>query len=293
MAYNYQNLVFKGGGVLGIAYAGAINVLEQNGILSQIQRVAGTSAGAITSALVALRYNAAEILSIVKATDFKSFEDKFDPLRIPTKYGLYQGDAFLQWMQTQITNKGLAATATFTDFHNAGMLDLNVFSTDLNIQNVKQFSLATSPSVPVAEAVRASMSIPLFFRAWQFSNNNPDDHIYVDGGMVYNYPIRAFDGGGAANPQTLGCFLTNLGTPPPPSNLGYNQLIDYVRTTFDTILNAQNINYFQDPEDDKRTVNINNLGISATNFALTQQQETDLYNSGVNAMTAFLKNASA
>ena len=49
-----KNLVFKGGGVLGIAYAGAIKVLEDKQILGQIERVAGTSAGAITAALVNL-----------------------------------------------------------------------------------------------------------------------------------------------------------------------------------------------------------------------------------------------
>lgn len=293
MAYNYQNLVFKGGGVLGIAYAGALTVLEQQGILPQIQRVAGTSAGAITAALVAMKYTATEIHNIVLNTNFKSFEDKFDPLRIPTKYGLYEGDAFLQWMQTQITNKGLPATATFTDFKNAGMMDLHVYSSDLNAQCVRPFSFADSPNVVVAEAVRASMSIPLFFRAWQFSNNNPDDHIYVDGGMVYNYPIRTFDTGSTPNPQTLGFFLTNMGTPPPPSDLGYGHLLQYVSATFDLIMNAQNVNYFQDPADESRTANIDNLGISATNFGLTSQQQTDLFNSGVKYTTAFLQKVNA
>jgi NTE family protein len=288
MAANFTNLVFKGGGVLGIAYAGAIQVLESQNILQQIKRVAGTSAGAITSALVALRYNATDIHNIVNATNFKSFEDHCDPLRVATKYGLYEGDAFLQWMQLQITNKGLAATATFADFQTAGMLDLHVFSSDLNAQAVKEFSFATSPNVPVAEAVRASMSIPLFFKAWQFSNNNPDNHLYVDGGMVYNYPIDTFDTGGIANPQTLGLFLTNLGSPPPASNLGYNHLVQYVSATFDLIMDAQNINILRDPEDEKRTINIDNLGISATNFGLTPQQETDLFNSGVKYTTAFL-----
>jgi NTE family protein len=288
MAANFTNLVFKGGGVLGIAYAGAIQVLESQNILQQIQRVAGTSAGAITSALVALRYNAADIHNIVNATNFKSFEDKCDPLRVATGYGLYAGDAFLQWMQLQITNKGLAATATFADFQKAGMLDLHVFSSDLNAQAVKEFSFATTPNVPVAEAVRASMSIPLFFKAWQFSNNNPDNHIYVDGGMVYNYPLDTFDIDNTANPQTLGLFLTNLGAPPAASDLGYDHLIKYVSATFDLIMDAQNINIMRDPEDQKRTINIDNLGISATNFGLTPQQETDLFNSGVKYTTAFL-----
>ena len=288
MATNYKNLVFKGGGVLGIAYAGALQVLQDQNILQQIQRVAGTSAGAITAALVALRYNANDIHNIVNATNFKSFEDKLDPLRVATKYGLYEGDAFLQWMQQRITTKGLAATATFADFQKAGMLDLHVFSSDLNSQAVKEFSFATSPNVPVAEAVRASMSIPLFFRAWQFSNNNPDNHIYVDGGMVYNYPIDVFDTDGVPNTETLGFFLTNLGPPTPPNTLGYDHLFQYVRETFDLIMDAQNINILHDPADEARTVDIDNLGISATNFDLSPQQETDLYNSGVKYTIAFL-----
>ncbi|MCA6361439.1 MAG: patatin-like phospholipase family protein [Bacteroidetes bacterium] len=287
MATNYENLVFKGGGVLGIAYAGALQVLEQQNILQNIQRVAGTSAGAITAALVSLRYTAAEIKSIVNATNFKSFEDGLNPLRVATKYGLYEGDAFLSWMQQRITGKGLAATATFADFKNAGMMDLHVFSTDLNLGTVREFSFATSPNVVVAEAVRASMSIPLFFRAWQFSNNNPDNHIYVDGGMVLNFPIRTFDTGTTPNPQTLGLFLTNL-TPQPPNTLGYDHLEQYVKITFDTILNAQNINFFNDPADLSRTMQIDNLGMSATDFGLTAQQQTALFNSGVAAATKFL-----
>jgi len=50
----FRNLVVEGGGVKGIAYAGAIGVLEDKEILPDIQRVAGTSAGATTAALLAL-----------------------------------------------------------------------------------------------------------------------------------------------------------------------------------------------------------------------------------------------
>ena len=49
----FRNLVFEGGGVKGIAYAGAIGVLERKGILKDIRRAGGASAGAITAALLA------------------------------------------------------------------------------------------------------------------------------------------------------------------------------------------------------------------------------------------------
>ncbi len=46
MTYNFRNLVFEGGGVNGIAYLGALEVLEERGILTDIERIGGTSAGA-------------------------------------------------------------------------------------------------------------------------------------------------------------------------------------------------------------------------------------------------------
>jgi len=44
MQYHFKNLIFEGGGVKGIAYVGAMEVLEQKAILKQIARVGGTSA---------------------------------------------------------------------------------------------------------------------------------------------------------------------------------------------------------------------------------------------------------
>ncbi len=286
-----ENLVFKGGGVLGIAYAGAIEVLSEKGILQQTKRVAGTSAGAITAALVALNYTSTEITQIVNATDFKSFKDGStigDTLHFMHNYGFYKGQAFLQWMQERLTDKGFAATATFQDLANNGCKELHVFASDVNTKSVREFSMEITPNVPVAEAVRASMSIPLFFEAWQFSNNNPDNHIYVDGGMMYNYPITVFDTGDVPNPQTLGLFLANLGPAPAPDNLTKGEFFHYVRNTMDSILDAQVVNFERDPEEKKRSIIIDNLGISATDFDLTNDQKTQLYNSGMKYATQYL-----
>jgi NTE family protein len=291
MNSSITNLVFKGGGVLGIAYAGAIEVLEQQGVLQNIQRVAGTSAGAITAALVSLRYTSAEITNIVNQTDFKSFEDGnilVDALHTLNTYGFYKGDAFLNWMKTQIKNKGIDPNATFSDFANKGCRELHVFATDLNMQGLKEFSAETTPNVIVAEAVRASMSIPLFFEAWTFPNNNPDNHIYVDGGVLFNYPLTIFDSENVPNPQTLGLFLSNLNANVPASDLQTGEFVKYIGSLVQTLLEAQVINFEHDPEEEKRSIVIDNLGISATNFKLTDDQKTSLYNSGKQYSTAFL-----
>ncbi len=75
MSYQFKNLVFEGGGVKGIAYVGAMQVLEEKGILPDIQRVGGTSAGAINATLVALGFTNTEQRSILKKLDFNDFMD--------------------------------------------------------------------------------------------------------------------------------------------------------------------------------------------------------------------------
>ena len=279
---NIENLVFKGGGVLGIAYAGAIEILEQMGVLKLIKRVAGTSAGAITACLISLKCTSAEILEIVNSTDFKSFEDHENVLRVATKYGLYKGDAFLDWLKPLLVKKGLKADATFADMNQAGFLDLHVFATCMNRQGVKRltrFSFADTPNVIVAEAVRASMSIPLFFDAWKFTNSIPDNHLYIDGGMLYNFPLTTFDTYGD-NKQTLGFFLNNISGQDAVNDLDYNHLIQYTRTLLDILEDSQNVNFETDSEEMSRSVIIDNLGISSTNFSLTDENKKALYESG-------------
>lgn len=283
-----KNLVFKGGGVLGIAYAGAIKELELRGVTANIEKVAGTSAGSIVACLLALKYKASEIELIVKTTDFKKFEDgnSLSVLGIVNKFGIHPGDNFLNWIKDKIKLKGLSENATFADFASAGFLDLHVFATDLNVQALKKFSASETPNTRVCEAIRASMSIPLFFQAFKFSNNVPDSHIYVDGGCIYNYPLTCFDIGGC-NSETLGLFLGDLNNARKDNGLSYGHLCEFIKCLAPTVLDSQNIDLQNDAEDLNRTIMIDSLGISATNFGLTNDEAQKLSQSGQAAVILY------
>lgn len=71
----YRNLVFEGGGVKGIAYVGALGELESRGLLDDVERVAGTSAGSIVATLLALDYSVSEMWEILWSLDFRDFLD--------------------------------------------------------------------------------------------------------------------------------------------------------------------------------------------------------------------------
>lgn len=92
--HQYVNLVQKGGGVLGIALVGYTYVLEQVGV--RFLRMAGTSAGAINTAL---------ITSIGKKQDAKSSK-LLQYLCDLDFFSLVDGDKLVQWLiKTFITHK--------------------------------------------------------------------------------------------------------------------------------------------------------------------------------------------
>ncbi|HEU64225.1 MAG: hypothetical protein KR126chlam4_00258 [Candidatus Anoxychlamydiales bacterium] len=72
-----ENLVLEGGGAKGIAYIGALKELESLNALTNLKRVAGTSAGAIIATFIALGYNINEIQAILFETDLSQFLDYY------------------------------------------------------------------------------------------------------------------------------------------------------------------------------------------------------------------------
>ncbi len=195
MTTQFRNLIFEGGGVKGIAYIGAMQILEQRGLLKDIKRVGGTSAGAINALLFALGYTIAEQREILGSTDFRRFmDDSFgvirDIRRLAREFGWHKGDFFTGWIGGLIRKKLGRETSTFRDLEKAGLPGLYMTGTNLSTGYSEIFSVERQPDMPLASAVRISMSIPLFFAAMRYNKNND---VYVDGGCMLNYPIKLFD----------------------------------------------------------------------------------------------------
>ncbi|HYO64070.1 MAG TPA: patatin-like phospholipase family protein [Pyrinomonadaceae bacterium] len=301
--YPYRNLVFEGGGVKGVAYGGALEVLETSGITPQIVNVAGTSAGAITATLVSLKYTAAEVVQIMMGLDFATLEDGSDIGgldRLIKNYGWFKGDAFLNLMEQYIAAKteGKNGRATFRDFQAQNFKSLRVFSTNLTEQRLEEFSFEKTPDVAVADAVRMSMSIPFFFEAVRRAGGD----VYCDGGVLDNYPIETFDtsyvedsGAGRTmlvrtpNPATLGFHLGTLKQQP----IQINHFTRFALSVFDALLDIQDILLKASPGDELRTVFINTLGIKTTDFHITDEQKWALIAQGRIATANYLSSRGA
>ncbi len=195
MTVQFRNLVFEGGGVKGLAYVGAMQVLDQRGLLRDIDRVGGASAGAINALIYALGYDIPTQRELLDSTDFKDFMDNSfgylrDFKRLWLEFGWNKGDFFKEWTGRLVKERLGNAEATFQDLKNAGHPDLYVIGTNLSTGYSEVFCIERTPDMPLVTALRISMSIPLFFRAERLGKKND---VYVDGGVMMNYPVKLFD----------------------------------------------------------------------------------------------------
>ena len=197
MTYLFKNLVFEGGGVKGIGFVGALQVLEDKHILENIKRFGGTSAGAITALILGLGYTISELEDILSVLDLRKFKDDTigpirDIVRLSHGYGWYKGEHFESWIEDIVAEKTGDRNSTFKDIHERmesdNFREIYFQGTNVSTHLVETFSSEKSPDMSIAKAVRISMSIPFFFEAVKWKSN-----IYVDGGVLDNYPIRLFD----------------------------------------------------------------------------------------------------
>ena len=152
----YRNLVFKGGGVRGIAYLGALDVLDEYRIVDNIERVAGTSAGAITAAILSMQLSVADSKDIFNTLDLDKipqrstkpprrflpgFPDEENYLRFLNKYGWYSSNYFYQWLQEIIADQCDGnGRATFVEFRERDFRDLHIVATNISRQCAEVFS---------------------------------------------------------------------------------------------------------------------------------------------------------
>jgi len=320
--YPFKNLVFEGGGVKGIAYVGALTILEEKGILPQITRVGGTSAGAINAVLLGVGYTRDEMQQILLDLNFKNFLDDDwgvvrDTGRLLSEYGWYKGDFFHEWIGSLIERKAGNANATFNDVQGQpGFHDMYFMGTNLSTRFSEVFSFEHTPRMRIADAVRISMSIPLFFASVQ----SPRGDRYVDGGVLDNYPIKLFDRekyiapadqsqhstrpayyeaenkrflaarpGGSPyvyNKETLGFRLDSKeeiavfrdGAEPQATKI--DDFFDYAWALIATILDSQSSQHLHS-DDWQRTVYIDTLGVGTTDFDLDEEKKLELIESGI------------
>jgi NTE family protein len=308
------DLVLGGGGVLGIGHVGAVAVLEERGI--RVERVAGTSAGAIVGALVAAGMPAARLRELVGTLDYRRALDKSPldrvpligpPLSVLLQNGYAEGDFIAGVIERELAALGVS---TFGDLRRDDPRGdarpehrwrLTVMAADVTRgqllrlpQDYARYGLDPDAQ-RVVDAVRASISVPYLFEPFTLRHDGGES-LLVDGGIITNYPIDTFDrtDGRPARWPTTGVTLIpqlpagNARLLPQLAALRVVPSYRFLESLIITTIVGRDQGYLAQPWVRERSIEVDALGVSPFDFDIGAAEVDALYESGRRAATEFL-----
>lgn len=156
-------LALGSGGARGFAHIGVLHVLEQEKI--PIHMIAGSSMGALIAAFYGAGHSIDTMLKIAHSFQRKFFID----VTMPPKLGFIAGNRIKEFIRLFTHNKMIEELKP----------EISIVAT-----NIKNGEKVVFNSGPVAEAVRASISIPGIFVPEII-----DGKMLVDGGVADRVPV--------------------------------------------------------------------------------------------------------
>ncbi len=310
------DLVLEGGGVKGIALTGALWAFDDEHWT--FPRIAGTSAGAMVGAVLAALQKAGEPLSqvveLAKTLDYRRFRDRgfpgkwlgplgvvTDPFAVVLEQGAYEGDYLHDWMRGVLADLGVHTFGDLRrddpdgDGHVHHEYSLVVTASDISRKRLAQLpwdyaEYGLDPDEQsVADAVRASASIPYFFEPVTLAGTKGSSTL-VDGGLLSNYPISTFDRLDELPPRwaTIGIRLDSLGigAEPPPEPV--RNVVSMGIALIETAIEANQAEHVLEPCNIARSVYIDTRGIGAVDFSISEAEQRLLIERGHAAASEFL-----
>jgi NTE family protein len=187
-------LVLSGGGAKGFAHIGVLKVLEQAGV--KIDYIGGTSIGGVVGGLYASGYNATQIDSIFKDTDFNNLITDFIPRSSKNFYEKRNDELYALSLPVNKFKVGIPVALS------KGVYNFNLLSRlTNNVRHVRDFNKLPIPFLCIAtdietgeQVVLDKGNLPLALLASSafpslFSPVEIDGKLLVDGGVSNNYPI--------------------------------------------------------------------------------------------------------
>lgn len=261
----------------GVAHVGVLQKLHDEQLAGSINTIIGSSAGAIVGALYAIGMEPTTIFDAFLKVD-RSRIFRFDNIdSFLTDFGLDDGEFFMAHLADLYLAQGVDPRVTFQEVQRQFKKRLIVTGTNTSAHRPEYFSVETTPTMRVLDAVRISMSIPLLFTAVRRHNG-----LFVDGGIRDNYPIDYclldFTARYPLAPTlfgVLGCSLDSMlpKTTPDLESFIFNIFASTVKRS----------------SDEDHTVSVFLDSLSSVDFDATETQLRDAFDNGYQATATHLK----
>lgn len=200
-----RRIALCGGGILGIAHAGFLKAMEEEGMLGHVREYIGISAGALTALFLTLGYTVKQVEEIATNFQFNTLRN-ISPeniLNFPLTFGLDRGELLESFVVSILHQKGFPPDTTFEELHAKCPIHLRCFATELQTCRLRQFSTTSTPKVSIRFALRASMSLPFVYTPVQ----EPSGALLIDGGILINLPLVFMTSAEVA--ETMCIFFTH------------------------------------------------------------------------------------
>jgi NTE family protein len=179
-------IYFSGGGICAMAHVGALIELSKHVPHHAIKEWMGVSAGSLVAMCLCVGFTLEELLEFCVRFDFTHIKEMDSVPGWILHFGMDTGERLHRLIQACLHVKGLSSTYTFQECLTQFGLSLRVVATDLNDAAPVIFSPTTTPDYCIADAVRASMSVPYYFQPFICPESG---HYLVDGGVISNHPL--------------------------------------------------------------------------------------------------------
>jgi predicted acylesterase/phospholipase RssA len=287
----YDYLVLSGGGVRGITLVGALDVLHDHHALDDVHTFIGSSIGALVVVLICIGYSPPEFYKIFRDLDFSEMRN-LKVWNIVDKYGLDSGERIIEYLKTLFRAKDIPTNITFKKLYEKTGKRLIITATCVNNHEVEYWDYETNPDMKITDAVRITMSMPFYFTAPRYKGN-----VYVDGGLLDNFPLEALERYLKPNEHVIGIKLKHsheVGRNKVKINnfeefgihLLYTMMDDSNRLRREMFEMKRQL-HLTDSRVDQ--IEIVTEGIASLNFSLTDDDKTKLYNTGRYEMARWLE----
>ena len=184
-------VALSGGGIRGVAHAGALKAFEENGI--KIDTIGGTSSGSLVAVLYAMGYTPyyiymlfkryAQELVAIETTPIINTVSSFITNKKFQIYGFNSGEAIEKAYNEIALRKGIRYMSDIKMPIVIPAVDVKT-SKEYVFTNKRNKSMYIS-DIPVGTAVRASSSFPGVFCPCVYK-----EFIFLDGGILDNIPVN-------------------------------------------------------------------------------------------------------
>uniref|UniRef100_A0A6C0LY11 PNPLA domain-containing protein n=1 Tax=viral metagenome TaxID=1070528 RepID=A0A6C0LY11_9ZZZZ len=267
----FDTLVISGGGIKGFSTLGAVQFFHGQGMLDSITTYCGCSIGSVLCLLLNCGYTPLEVLARLSTIDLmhlmKTASGMFNVLKT---FGFINIDDFATQIEI-LVRKRFDRVPTLEELYRLTNKKIIIAVTNATLGKAEYLDYENSPGLSCIEAIKMSCNLPLVFQRVTYNGA-----LYVDGGLLDNFPILYVDKKGEWNSilgikTTIGSSTTSHSPDNLPSYL-YRLLFipigEIERMRLETL------------SDRCYVVSIPVDNTSVIDFAIDTQDRKDMFNGG-------------